>query len=70
LGKVQIAEEQGWWAGNTAIRILDGKSPADIPLATNRESKLFLNLGLARRLGIKFPMELIENSTLIAEPTE
>ena len=65
LGKVKIAEEQGWWSGKTALRILDGTSPADIPLTTNKESRLYLNMELANRLGIKFPMELIEKATFL-----
>ncbi len=65
LGKVKIAAEQGWWAGKTALRILAGTSPADIPITTNKESRLYLNMELAKRLGIKFPMELIEEATFL-----
>ena len=65
VGIVKIAEEQGWWSGKTALRILDGKSPADIPVVTNKESRVYLNMPLAKRLGIKFPMELIEKATLL-----
>ena len=64
LGTVKIAEEQGWWAGKTALRILEGTDPADIPITTNKESKLYLNMVIARKLGITFPMELIENANL------
>lgn len=65
LGRVKIAEEQGWWAGKTALRILKGTSPSDIPVTTNKESRLYLNMELAKRLRIKFPMELIENATFL-----
>lgn len=65
LGIVKIAEEQGWWAGKTALQILGGKSPADIPVVTNKGSRVYLNMPLAKRLGIKFPMELIEKATLL-----
>lgn len=67
LGRVKIAEEQGWWAGKTALRILEGTSPSDIPLTTNKESKIFLNMELAKRLGIKFPLELIESATFVGK---
>jgi ABC-type uncharacterized transport system substrate-binding protein len=40
LGKTGIAEEQGWWAGKTALRILAGTSPADIPIVKNKRLKL------------------------------
>lgn len=68
VGIVKIAEEQGWWAGKTALEILDGKSPRDIPVTTNKESRVYLNMPLAKRLGIKFPMELIEKATFIETP--
>ena len=68
IGIVKIAEEQGWWAGKTALRILEGKSPADIPVVTNKKSRVYLNMPLAKRLGIKFPMELIEKATFIENP--
>ena len=70
IGIVKIAEEQGWWAGKTALRILDGKSPADIPVVTNKESRMYLNMPLAKQLGIKFPMELIEKATFLENPPD
>ncbi len=68
LGKVKIGAEQGWWLGTTALRVLDGTPPADIPLTTNKSSRLYLNMQLAKRLGIKFPMKLLNEATLIATP--
>lgn len=67
IGRTKIAEEQGWWAGKTALRVLEGTSPADIPVTTNKESKLFLNMGMAKQMGIKFPMELVEKAILVEE---
>ncbi len=67
LGQVRIAEEQGWWAGKTALRILNGTSPAEIPVTTNKRSRIYLNMRLAKRLGIKFPMELIDKATFVKE---
>ena len=67
LGKVGIAEEQGWWAGKTAEKILNGTAPADIPLANNKQSKLYLNMQLAAHMGIVFPMELINQAIFVKE---
>ncbi|WP_022665567.1 ABC transporter substrate-binding protein [Desulfospira joergensenii] len=67
LGRTKIAEEQGWWAGKTALKILNGTPPSAIPLATNQHSKLYLNMELAKRLGILFPVELIQKAILIGE---
>jgi ABC-type uncharacterized transport system substrate-binding protein len=60
------AGEQGEWAAKTALRILAGTPPADIPVATAKKARIFLNMALAKKLGIRFPMELIENAHLIA----
>lgn len=65
LGRVKFGTEQGWWAGKTALKILGGTDPADIPITTNKESRIFLNMDLAKRLKIKFPMELLEKAKLI-----
>ncbi|WP_163338967.1 ABC transporter substrate-binding protein [Desulfopila sp. IMCC35008] len=65
LGNVKIAEEQGWWAGKTALKILHGAVPSSIPVARNKESKLYINMAIANRLGIKFPLSLFERATII-----
>ncbi|NOX25922.1 MAG: hypothetical protein GXP59_07410 [Deltaproteobacteria bacterium] len=70
LGRVRIAEEQGWWAGKTALRILHGARPVDIPITTNKQSRLYLNMKLAGRLGIKFPMQLINEATFVQDMGE
>ena len=65
LGRTKIAEEQGWWAGKTALRILNGTPPSAIAMTFNQHSKLYLNMKLAKRLGIVFPIELIEKADFV-----
>ncbi len=65
LGKVKVAEEQGWWSGNTALRILSGTPAKEIAVTTNKHNKLFLNMNLAKKLNITFPLELLDQATLI-----
>jgi len=67
LGQVNIAEEQGWWAGNTALRILAGTAPSAIPPVVNKDTRLYLNMKMAKRLKIKFPIDLIEKATFVME---
>lgn len=67
MGKVKIAEEQGWWAGNTVLRILEGTPVKNIPVTTNKNFKLSLNMKMAKKLGIKFPIELIETAVLVQD---
>jgi hypothetical protein len=61
------SEEQGRWAANTALEILNGKSPKEIPIVRNKEARIYLNMELAKKMGITFPMELIEQATFISE---
>jgi ABC-type uncharacterized transport system substrate-binding protein len=65
LGVVNIGEEQGWWAGKTALRILDGTAPSAIPVTTNKNTRVYVNTYLAKKLGIKFPLDLLEKATLL-----
>ena len=59
--------EQGEWAANAALQILMGKEPKDIPITTNKKARVILNMKLAKKLGIKFPLELIERATFVEE---
>ena len=58
-------EEQGEYAAETALAILDGKSPADIPLVKNKRAVIYLNMILAKKLGIVFPMSLVESARIV-----
>lgn len=51
-GLTKVAEEQGRWAGETALEILDGKSPADIPVTKNKETRSYFNPELAAKIGL------------------
>jgi len=59
--------EQGEWAARTALAILAGKRPSDIPLTENRRARIYLNMQLARKLGVIFPMDLLEQATFTGE---
>lgn len=58
IGVVKSPEEQGRWAGQAALRILDGVQPSDIPLSYNRDGDLFFNPRIAKSLGIKDQLPL------------
>jgi len=63
----KLAEEQGEYAANTALRILDGENPSDISEVKNKKGKLVLNLMIAEKLGITFTPEMIKNAEEIIE---
>ena len=62
-----VAGEQGEWAAKTALRILDGERPEDIPIVQNRRAALYLNMPLARKKGIVFPVDMLERAVLIGD---
>ena len=61
-------EEQGTWAARTALRILSGTPPSQIRVATNKTARVTLNMPLAKKLGIRFPMKLINRATFTGGP--
>ena len=65
FGYTKVAEEQGEWAAETALRILGGASPAQIDVVTNERGVLHLNLPIAARLGIEFPASLLDEAVVI-----
>ena len=69
VGFTKNAEEQGFWAAQTALQILNGTPVADIPVATNTKGDLYLNLDLADRLNITFLPYQLKYATIV-ETTE
>jgi ABC-type uncharacterized transport system substrate-binding protein len=65
LGLTKIEEEQGAWAGTTALRILKGEPPSAIPVATNKDSKSFINVKLATKAGVVFRPELVRSAAVV-----
>jgi len=52
LGYVKVPSEQGHWAAQAAIQILDGVPPSKIPITQNKKGVVFFNRTLARKVGI------------------
>ncbi len=58
FGFTKVAKEQGIWAAQTALDILAGTSPGDIPVTKNQQARTYLNDTLAKRLDAEIPSEL------------
>lgn len=65
LGITNIPEEQGTWAAQTALKILDGMKPAEIPITQNAGGKLIINMRIADKLGARFSMALLKTAEII-----
>jgi len=55
LSMTKVAKEQGQWAAKVAIRILQGRSAASIPVVANRQFNLFVNLTILEHSPIQLP---------------
>lgn len=61
----KIPEEQGAYAATTALRILAGERPGDIPVVQNHEARLTVNLKMAQAAGIVVPVSLLQTAEII-----
>lgn len=52
FGYTKIAREQGEWAAAVAIAILNGVTPAEIPLASNKKWDLWVNEAMLQKLSL------------------
>jgi ABC-type uncharacterized transport system substrate-binding protein len=58
-GYLKVPQEQGAWAANAALKILDGTAPTGIPVAKNTEGKLMFNVSISQKAGIEIPFDLL-----------
>jgi ABC-type uncharacterized transport system substrate-binding protein len=63
----KVAQEQGQWSGEAALKILSGTAPSDIPIVKNKEGQLIINVRIAKSLGVEIPFELLEAAATIIE---
>ena len=67
LDFAKVAEEQGSWAADAALKILDGTSPSNIPVSKNKEGKLIINMRIAKTLGVDIPFDFIQSASQVIE---
>lgn len=63
----KVSTEQGAWAAQSALKILDGTSPADIPIVKNKEGELIVNVKIAQASGFEIPFELVQSADKVIE---
>lgn len=67
LTMAKIAYEQGEWAGKTALLILQGAKPTDIPIVANRRWNMFVNPALLARGGFVLPSEIMRKAVKVGQ---
>jgi len=58
LAMTKLAEEQGGWASDVALHLLQGESPKDIPVVANRRYNLYINTEILDASSIKLSERL------------
>jgi ABC-type uncharacterized transport system substrate-binding protein len=67
LTLAKSGQEQGEWSAQTALSILGGTSPSEIPLAENKKGQLIVNFDLADKLGVVFAPSLLKSAVILGE---
>jgi ABC-type uncharacterized transport system substrate-binding protein len=65
ISLAKVRAEDGEYAAQTVLQILDGVPISDIPMTQNRRGNLILNLDIAEKLDIVFSTELIQNASSV-----
>ena len=64
LNYSQVPSEQGVYAASTALRIFGGENPGNIAIVNNERAKVWVNLKVAQKLGIIFPLSILKNAAV------
>ena len=67
LTLAKSSQEQGEWAAQSALHVLDGTPISDIAVAENKEGIIILNLDTADKLSIVFAPSLLKNAQILGE---
>lgn len=63
----KLASEQGEWAALTAMRILLGESPADIPIERNKRGDIGINKRVASAIGVTVSENIEFSASIVIE---
>lgn len=64
MSLARLGTEQGEWAAEATLRILDGAAPGSIAMAENEQGELFVNLTIAETLGVALPPSVLRNAEI------
>ena len=67
LTLAKSSKEQGVWAAQAALSILDGTPVTEIPVVENKKGEMIVNLDLADKLGVVFAPSLLKNALILGQ---
>ncbi len=65
LAMTKLPEEQGEWAAQIALAIIDGQAPVNIPVIVNRRWNIYVNPNLVERSKIRIPAHIMHKAIKI-----
>ena len=65
----KLPEEQGEWSASAALKVLSGVPISEIPVEKNKKGKLIINLDIAEKLNIVFPVDILRNAEVHSKDT-
>lgn len=65
LGMTKVPEEQGVWAGKTAVQVLGGADISKIKIVENHKSNIFINKKLHEKLHLPIPDSIIKAAKIV-----
>jgi ABC-type uncharacterized transport system substrate-binding protein len=65
LGMTKVPEEQGMWAGKTAVQVLGGADISKIKLVENQRSNIFINKQLHEKLNLPVPASILNAAKIL-----
>lgn len=57
----------GFQTGNLVVRILKGTRPGTIPIAVAEETFLHVNPGMAEKMGVRIPRDVVDRADMVIE---
>ncbi len=67
LAMTKLADEQGEWAALTALSILNGSKPSQLPIVTNRKWNIYVNLTLLGKGDVELSPRIVHKAIKIGE---
>jgi ABC-type uncharacterized transport system substrate-binding protein len=67
IAYTRVPQEQGRWAAQTALKIIDGAAPNSIPVTKNKEGNLIVNLNVAKAAGLKVTPNFLRKASRVIE---
>lgn len=62
LAFTKVIEEQGEYAAEVALKIIEGHDPSEFPIVSNRKWNIYVNEPLLEKSGVKLPSDLLRKA--------